>query len=89
MIALLLPGAAGGTEANVDTHRPMTLGLGKASAIDLPEDIREVAVSDPTVVEALPRTSRQVQLIGQKIGQASVSFIARDGRPLFSLDISS
>jgi pilus assembly protein CpaC len=88
LVAAMLTQCLTGAVAKADTHRAMTLGLGKSDAVDLPEDIREVVISDPTVVEAIPRTARRVQLIGQKIGQASASFVTGDGRRIVSLDIS-
>lgn len=68
--------------------RAMTLGLHKSALIELPGEAREVAISDPGVVEAVVRTARRVHLIGQKVGQATVSFTGRDGEPLLTLDVA-
>src|SRR5688572_26219768 len=81
-------GVAGLAAAVAGEQRPMTLGLGKSDAVELPENIREVMISDPAIVQAIPRSARRVQLIGAKIGQASATFIAHDGRHVLGLDIS-
>ncbi len=68
--------------------RLMTVGLNKLAIIDLKEDVSEVVISNPAVVEAIVRTGRRVHLLGQKIGQASATFIGRDGDAVLTLDVS-
>jgi pilus assembly protein CpaC len=68
--------------------QPVTVGLDKSVQIDLPADVREISISDPAVVEAVVRTARRVNLIGQKIGQATASFVGADGRSVLTLDVS-
>ena len=68
--------------------RPVMVGLNKSIAISLPGDVREVVISDPDIVEAVVRTTRRVHLLGQKVGQATASFIGRDGRQMMTLDVS-
>jgi pilus assembly protein CpaC len=70
-----------------ETSRPMSLELNKSRLIDLPDDVAEVVISNPTVVEAVVRTPRRVHLLGQQIGQTSVVFIGRDGSRLLTLDV--
>jgi pilus assembly protein CpaC len=60
--------------------RPVTVGLNKSKLIDRPGEVGEVVISDPSVVDAVLRSARRVHLLGQKIGQATASFIGRDGR---------
>ena len=68
--------------------RDMTLELNKSRLIDLPDDVAEVIISNPAVVEAVVRTPRRVHLLGQQIGQTSAVFIGREGARLLTLDIS-
>ncbi len=82
--AEIRPRLAGETGAG----RPVTVGLNKSVLIELPGDVREVVISDPRIVEAVVRKTRRVHLLGQQVGQATASFIARDGTPLMTLDIS-
>ncbi len=74
--------------AEISAERPLKLGLNKSALIDLPADARDVVISDPAVVEAVVRTARRVHLLGQRIGQATASFIGKDGRPILTLDVS-
>ncbi len=71
-----------------ETQRAVTVGLNKSTLIELPDDVREVIISDPDVVEAVVRSTRRVHLLGRKIGQASASFVGRGGRQLLTLDVS-
>jgi pilus assembly protein CpaC len=68
--------------------RPVTVWLNKSKLIELPGEVREVVISDPGIVDAVLRSTRRVHLLGQKIGQASASFIGGDGRQLLTLDIT-
>ncbi len=68
--------------------RVMTIGLNKLAIIDLKEDVSEVVISNPAVIEAIVRTERRVHLLGQRIGQASATFIGRDGAAVLTLDVA-
>lgn len=68
--------------------RALTVGLKKSVLIELPEDFRDMLISDPAIVEAVVRSARRVHLLGQQVGQATVSFAGADGRTLKTLDIS-
>ena len=74
--------------AHGQTSRAMTLELNKSRLIDLPDDVAEVVISNPAVVEAVVRTPRRVHLLGQQIGQTTVVFIGRDGLRLLTLDMA-
>jgi pilus assembly protein CpaC len=74
--------------AEAAVERPITIGLDKSVQIDLAADVREISISNPGIVEAVVRTARRVHLIGQKVGQATASFIGQDGRPILTLDVS-
>jgi pilus assembly protein CpaC len=66
----------------------VTVGLNKSSPVDLPSDLGEIVISDPSIVSAVVRNRRSVHLLGQKIGQATASFIGRDGAPILTLSIA-
>jgi pilus assembly protein CpaC len=50
--------------------------------IDLPRDIKDVLVADPTIANAVIRSSRRAYLIGVKVGQTSVYFFDADGQQI-------
>lgn len=58
--------------------RVINLGLNKSMVIDLPDDIRDVLVSNPTVADAVVRNNRKIYLIGMSVGEANV-FLFGDG----------
>ncbi len=88
MLAIGVQAAGAEPPQQSETARSVSVGLNKSTLIELPGDVREVVVSDPRIVEAVVRTMRRVHLIGQQVGQAGVSFVARDGKPMLSLDVS-
>ena len=48
--------------------RQVMLGIGKSLVIDLPRDIKDVLVADPTIANAVVRSSRRAYIIGIKSG---------------------
>ncbi|MBS1180625.1 MAG: outD [Proteobacteria bacterium] len=56
----------------------VNLGLNKSMVIDLPEDIRDVLVSNPVIADAVVRNNRKIYLIGMSVGEANV-FLFGDG----------
>ncbi|MEJ2116741.1 MAG: type II and III secretion system protein family protein [Alphaproteobacteria bacterium] len=69
------------------SSRVVNVGLNKSVLINLPADVSEVIVSNTAVVEAVVRTNRHVHLLGQKIGQASATFVSREGETILTLDV--
>lgn len=65
----------------------INLGINKAIIIELPEDARDVLVSNPEVVDAVVRTPRQVYVVGMKAGPANAFFFTASGRQLLNLEI--
>lgn len=91
------PAPATGADAHVPvikvaaseaTSRFIPLGIGKSVALDLPADIKDVLVADPTVANAVIRTSRRVYLIGVKVGQTNIFFFDAGGRQIAGFDIA-
>jgi pilus assembly protein CpaC len=72
-----------------DTNsRFVPLGVGKSVVIDLPRDIKDVLVADPTIANAVVRTARRAYIIGVKAGQTNVFFFDADGQQIGGLDIA-
>jgi len=74
--------------ASEATSRFIPLGIGKSVAIDLPADIKDVLVADPTVANAVVRSSRRVYMIGVKVGQTNIFFFDADGKQIAGFDIA-
>jgi pilus assembly protein CpaC len=74
--------------ASEATSRFVPLGIGKSIAVDLPADIKDVLVADPTTANAVIRTSRRAYIIGVKVGQTNIFFFDADGRQIAGFDIA-
>jgi pilus assembly protein CpaC len=74
--------------ASEATSRFIPLGIGKSVAIDLPADIKDVLVADPTIANAVVRTSRRVYMIGVKVGQTNIFFFDANGKQIAGFDIA-
>jgi pilus assembly protein CpaC len=74
--------------ASEATSRAVRLGVGKSVAIDLPSDIKDVLVADPTIANAVIRSSRRVYMIGVKVGQTNIFFFDANGRQIAGFDIA-
>src|SRR5262249_41426689 len=68
--------------------RFVPLGVGKSVVIELPRDIKDVLVADPTTANAVIRTARRAYIIGVKVGQTNVFFFDADGQQIGGLDIA-
>ena len=68
-------------------NRSIVLPFSKSTVIELPENVMDVIVSNPDVVEAVVHTSRRTMLIGKESGQTNVYFYDHDGRELLNVDI--
>jgi len=66
----------------------LPLGVGKSVVIDLPRDIKDVLVGDPTFANAVIRSTRRAYIIGVKIGQTSVYFFDAEGRQIGAFDVA-
>lgn len=75
---------AGGTGTQ---SRRVTLSAGKGMIVELPQDARDVLVSNPDIVDAIVRTPRQIYLVGRKTGPTNAFFFAANGKQILNLEI--
>jgi pilus assembly protein CpaC len=75
------------SQAGPGAHRRLKLGLNKAVVVDLPEEAHDILVSDPSMADAVTRTSRRIYLFGKKVGQTNIFIFGSDGQEVVSLDI--
>lgn len=97
-IAAVISPIAGFAAANEQTikvkksgpgvNRDVKLGLNKALVIDLPEDAHDILVADPSVADAVTRSSRRIYLFGKAVGQTNIFVFGADGNPIVSLDLA-
>jgi len=67
--------------------RSIVLPYSKSTVIELPQDMMDVIVSNPDIVESVIHTSHRAVLIGKRPGQTNAYFYGHDGQELLSLDI--
>ncbi|MND73236.1 MULTISPECIES: type II and III secretion system protein family protein [Agrobacterium tumefaciens complex] len=75
------------TESGAGIRRRLNLGLNKALVIDLPEDAHDILVADPSLADAVTRTSRRIYLFGKTVGQTNIFIFGEGGREIVSLDL--
>jgi pilus assembly protein CpaC len=68
--------------------RKITIGVNKSMLVEAPEDLQNVLVSNPEVVDAVVQTSRQVYLLAKEVGEANTFLIGPDGRKIAYLEIT-
>lgn len=74
-------------QAGPGVKKHLKLGLNKAMVVELPADAHDILVADPSLADAVTRTSRRLYLFGKAVGQTNVFVFGADGKELVSLDI--
>ena len=65
----------------------MNLPRGKSAVVDLPQDARDVMVTDPKVADVVLSTPRRIYVTGVASGQTDATFVDGMGRRILHLDI--
>ncbi|WP_275787787.1 type II and III secretion system protein family protein [Pararhizobium gei] len=74
-------------ESGPGVKKTIKLGLNKAVVIDLPTDAHDILVADPSLADAVTRTSRRIYLFGKKVGQTNIFVFGPSGEEIVSLDL--
>ena len=75
------------TSANASVSKQINLGLNKSLVVDLPADANDVLVANPSVADAVMRTSRRIYLFGKEIGQTNIFIFDGKGDQIASMEI--
>lgn len=75
------------TEAGAGARKRINLGLNKALVIDLPADAHDILVADPSLADAVTRSSRRIYLFGKTVGQTNIFVFGENGEEIVSLDV--
>ena len=89
-LSVATPAAAQSTLRSVgqgDTLQRVDLGLNKSLVLDLPEDAFDILVADPSVADAVTRTSRRIYLFGRAVGNTNIFVFGEDGQPIANIDL--
>ena len=72
---------------NASAPKMINLGLNKALVVDLPAEANDVLVANPTVADAVMRTSRRIYLFGKQIGQTNIFVFDGSGKQIAAMEI--
>ncbi|MGF9565299.1 type II and III secretion system protein family protein [Neorhizobium sp. JUb45] len=75
------------SEAGTGVRRRLKIGLNKAIVVDLPSDAHDILVADPSIADAVTRTSRRIYLFGKTVGQTNIFIFGPKGEEVVSLDL--
>lgn len=70
-----------------ETTQFMALGMSKSAVIELPTDMKDVVVADPSIVTAVVKSKRRVFLVGAGHGMTNLYFFDADGRQIGALEV--
>lgn len=65
----------------------LQLGLDKSMIINLPGDAYDILVANPSVADAVTRTSRRIYLFGKQVGQTNIFVFGANGEQIASFDV--
>lgn len=67
--------------------KSVRLGLNKAIVIDLPKNAHDILVADPSLADAVTRTSRRIYLFGKSVGQTNIFIFGAGGEEIVNIDL--
>ncbi|WP_137155329.1 type II and III secretion system protein family protein [Rhizobium sp. FKL33] len=67
--------------------KSLKLGLNKAIVIDLPVDAHDILVADPSIADAVTRTSTRLYIFGKTVGQTNVFIFGAGGEELVTIEL--
>lgn len=82
------PAQANGIKVTSTNSRDeLKLGLDKSMIINLPGDAYDILVANPSVADAVTRTSRRIYLFGKQVGQTNIFVFGANGEQIASFDV--
>jgi pilus assembly protein CpaC len=69
------------------TTRTVKLGLNKSLVVELPRDARDVLVSNPSIADAVIRSSRRIYLTGVALGEANIFIFDKNDQLIVNLHL--
>lgn len=68
-------------------NQRVKLGLNKSIVIDLPRDAYDILVANPTVADAVTRTTRRIYLFGKQVGETNIFVFGPNGEQIANIDL--
>jgi pilus assembly protein CpaC len=76
------------TRAQSNATQQLSVGFNKSMILDLPADVRQVIVSQPSIASALMQSKRRAVLQGMSIGDTNIFFLDDKGVQIATLNVS-
>jgi pilus assembly protein CpaC len=73
--------------SSMNASQQIRLEIGKTIVIELPEDAKDIVVSNPQVANAVVRSARRIFLIGTGVGSSNLIFFDGAGNRIASIDV--
>ncbi len=67
--------------------RSIIVGRNKSMLVELPRELRDVVVSNPSIMDAVLQSSNRVYLIGKRTGQSNAFFFDANGQQILTLEV--
>ena len=67
--------------------KDIELGQGASATVNLPREAKEVFISDPTVVDAIVRSSDRVFVVGKAMGRSTIVVTDKSDREIMTINI--
>lgn len=75
------------SRAGPGVSKRVKLGLNKAIVVDLPTDAHDILVADPSMADAVTRTSRRIYLFGKTVGQTNIFVFGPNGEEIVAIEL--
>ncbi len=75
------------SKSAIGSSKTVNVGLNKSMVIDLPADAHDILVANPTVADAITRTSRRIYIFAKEVGTTNIFIFDSAGRQLLSINL--
>ncbi|MGC4064094.1 MAG: pilus assembly protein N-terminal domain-containing protein [Polyangiaceae bacterium] len=75
------------SEAGLPAHKKLRMGLNKSTVLEVPRNLQDVLISEPSVVDAVVQTSNRIFLLAKKQGVANAFFFDSQGQQFLTLEL--
>lgn len=76
------------SRAMIGKSQNIRVGLNKSIVIDLPGDAHDILVADPSIADAITRTSRRIYIFAKQVGETNIFIFDAQGKQLLSIELS-
>lgn len=73
--------------SSTDGTKKLTLGVGRSSIVELPEDATEIFIGNPQVANAVVRSARKLFVLGISNGQTTIFALDKAGHRIATLEL--